>query len=408
MAASRHIGVVTSGRSDFGLLLPLMRAIGRDTSLQLTVYATGMHFSKKRGSTIDEVRANEIADQLVEVPSGETDDSAAGVAGAIARGVEGFTQVFGKRPPDVLVVMGDRFDALPAALAALPFNLPVAHISGGELTEGVIDDPIRHAMTKLSHIHFPAHETAARRIIQMGEDPWRVTAVGEPGLDALEDFAFEDLNTVFEGLDLERGRRVTVFTHHPETLAATIGSRDMENILAAGDGIDSQIVFTYPNIDTGSGAIIDAIETFCQGRAGCSVHVSLGHDGYLNLLRHADCMVGNSSSGIVEAAWFELPVVNIGDRQRGRVMPDNVINVAPETEAVAEAWAKALDPDFRKTLSGLKNPYGDGHASDRIVQCLKSIDLDRKLIAKRFRDLPGPEQANPIAPEPQDHLKTLS
>lgn len=397
MTVAKHIGVVTSARSDFGLLLPLMHAIAQETSLRLTMYATGMHFSQNHGFTIDEVRASDLADKLVEVPCGETDDSSAGIAIAIGRGVEEFAKIFEKIIPDVLVILGDRFDALPAALAALPFNLPVAHISGGDITEGVIDDSIRHALSKLSHLHFPAHETAARNIIQMGEEPWRVIAVGDPGLDVLEDFSFDDRKTVFDRLNLEIDQPVTAFTYHPETLAIEHGHRDIGMILSAAGQVETQIVFTYPNADTGSADIIDAIETYAGNNNGCSCHASLGRDGYLNLLRHADCMVGNSSSGIVEAAWFELPVVNIGNRQHGRVMPLNVINVPAETEAVSKAWAEALGSKFRRSLNGLENPYGDGRTSARIVQSLKSLDLGKSLIKKRFQHMQDAEQADSMA-----------
>lgn len=387
----RHIGVVTSARSDFGLLAPLMRAIRDDADLTLSVLATGMHFSRRHGYTVDEIRETHFADELIEVPSAGADDSPGAVAATMARGIAGFAEVFQQGTLTLLVIMGDRFDALPAALAALPFNLPVAHISGGDVTVGAIDDSVRHALTKLSHLHFPAHQTSARRIIQMGEEPWRVTTVGEPGLDALRDFPFEDRETVFGGLGLDVDRPVSVFTYHPETLDPEGSKGAITAILAAADGIESQIVFTYPNTDTGSAAIIDAIEAYCRRRSDCQVHASLGRERYLNLLHSADCMVGNSSSGIVEAPSFELPVVNIGDRQRGRIISANIVNASTDTQAVARAWEKALDQAFRRKLSGLTNPYGDGHAVERILGRLKTVDLDRRLVAKAFHDLAGAE-----------------
>ena len=386
MTEPRLIGIVTSARSDFGLLKGLMDAVRAATELELIVYVTGMHHSRAHGYTLDEVKAAGPAEAIVEVPSFQGGDSPEAVARTMAAGISGFAAAFARRRPDILVVLGDRYDSYPAALAALPFTIPVAHISGGESTEGLIDEAIRHSLTKLAHLHFPSHEVYARRIRQMGEEAWRVTLSGQPGLDAMIAFRAAPRDGIIRGLGLDPARPVSVLTYHPETLAAEKTADAIAAVLQATAEIDSQIVFTAPNADTGNAPIRDAIAAFAATHRGCVYRESLGRDLYLELLNHADCMVGNSSSGIVEAASFRLPVVNIGDRQKGRLADRNVIPCAGHAAAIAAAWRRALDPAFRVGLAGLVNSYGDGHAVPRILAVLKSVALDRRLIVKSFVD----------------------
>ena len=382
----RRIGIVTSARADFGLLRDLMCAVQTEPELELIVYATGMHHSRAHGHTLDEVKAAGFSESIIEVPSFQDGDSPQAVAQTMAAGVSGFAAAFAQRRPHILVVLGDRYDAYPAALAALPFAIPVAHISGGESTEGLIDEAIRHSLTKLAHLHFPSHEVYARRIRQMGEEPWRVTLSGQPGLDAIVSFRPRPRADVIGGLGLDPKRPVSLLTYHPETLAADKTADAVAAVLKAAAEIDSQIVFTAPNADTGNAPIREAIGAFAASRPGCVYRESLGRDLYLELLAHADCIVGNSSSGIVEAASFKLPVVNIGERQKGRLADQNVIHCAGDTAAIAAAWRRALNPAFRAGLAGLINSYGDGRAVPRILAVLKSAALDRHLIVKCFAD----------------------
>lgn len=386
MTERRRIGIVTSARADFGLLRGLMDAVRAAPTLELIVYATGMHHSRAHGYTLDEVKAAGFAESIVEVPSFQGGDSPEAVAATMAAGVSGFAAAFARRRPDILVVLGDRYDSYPAALAALPFTIPVAHISGGESTECLIDEAIRHSLTKLAHVHFPSHEVYARRIRQMGEEAWRVTLSGQPGLDALIAFRSAPREKIIRGLGLDPKRPVSVLTYHPETLAANNSADAIAAVLQAAAEIDSQIVFTAPNADTGNAPIRDAITAFAASHPECVYRESLGRDLYLELLNHADCMVGNSSSGIVEAASFKLPVVNIGDRQKGRLADRNVIACAGDAASIAAAWRRALDPAFRAGLAGLVNSYGDGRAVPRILAVLKSVALDRRLIVKTFAD----------------------
>lgn len=388
---NRTIGVVTSARSDFGLLLGLLRAIVDHPRLDLVLYVTGMHHSREHGHTIDEVRACGFASYIVNVPSFQGSDTAQAIAASMAAGLGGFASEFGRARPDILVILGDRYDSYPAAMAALPFAIPVAHISGGELTQGAIDDAIRHCFTKLSHLHFPSHPDFARRLRQMGEEPWRIVLSGQPGLDALRSFPFLPRDQVIAGLGLDPAAPVSILTFHPETLHAGESARDIAELVKAAALVRTQLVMTAPNADTGNDAIRTALTALARTRSGCVYRENLGRDLYLNVLNHADCMVGNSSSGLIEAASFKLPVVNIGDRQKGRLAPENVIHCPTRADDIATAWNRALSAQFRQGLATLENPYGDGRAVSRIVSTLVDVPLDEKLIVKGFVDWSEPQ-----------------
>ncbi len=384
----RRIGVATSGRADFGLLTPLLEALHGDPDISLCIYATGMHFSPRHGNTIEEVRSKSFAHNLIEIPCFPADDSPQAIGQSMASELAGFSRVFAGQAPDILVVQGDRYDIFPVAVAAINFNIPIAHISGGGVTEGAIDDSIRHALTKMSHLHFTEHEDYARRVIQLGEEPWRVTISGGPGLVGIRDIAYPPKPEFFKELGLAQDRPLTVLTYHPETIDPAGSDGAIAAILAAADEIDSQIVFTSPNADAGSRPIFRAIKEYCAKREDCRFHTSLGRTRYYAMLHYADCMVGNSSSGVFEAATFILPVVNIGDRQKGRILAANIIPAAVDAKEIAAAWLKALSREFRQSLAGLENPFGYGRAVELVMDTLKNTPLDKKLIAKRFHDLP--------------------
>jgi UDP-hydrolysing UDP-N-acetyl-D-glucosamine 2-epimerase len=317
---------------------------------------------------------------------GIDDDAPAAVAAATGRGVAGFGAEFARRRPDLLVVLGDRYEMLGAALAALPFGLPVAHLHGGEVTEGAIDEQIRHAITKLAHLHFPAAEPYAARVRQLGEEAWRVHCCGAPGLDRLRARATLSREALGQRLGRPLGRPTLLVTFHPETLAAADVPRHAEELTAALEKVDGEIVATAPGADTGHRAISAALERLAGRRPATQVVTTLGDDVYCSLLREADVMVGNSSSGLIEAPTFGLPVVNVGDRQRGRLRAANVLDTGHDREAIAEAIRQALDPAFRRRLAGLVNPYGDGHAAPRIARILREVELGPRLVRKRFAD----------------------
>jgi UDP-hydrolysing UDP-N-acetyl-D-glucosamine 2-epimerase len=382
----RAIGVVTVARSDYGHLLPLLEALQAAPDVDLLVYVAGSHLAARFGGTADLVAADgwPIA---ARVDMGIDDDAPAAIAAAIGRGVAGFAAELARRRPDLLLVLGDRYEMLSAAVAALPFALPVAHLHGGEVTEGAIDEQIRHAITKLAHLHFPAAEPYAARLRQLGEEPWRVHCCGAPGLDRLRARATLSRAALGERLGRSLGRPTLLVTFHPETLAVDDVPRQAEELTAALEKVDGEIVATAPGADAGHRAISAALERLAGRRPATHLLPTLGDDVYCSLLREADVMVGNSSSGLIEAPTFGLPVVNVGDRQRGRLGARNVLHVPAEREAIAQAIRRALDPAFRAGLGGLVNPYGDGHAAPRIARVLRDVELGPRLVRKRFVDL---------------------
>jgi UDP-hydrolysing UDP-N-acetyl-D-glucosamine 2-epimerase len=277
---------------------------------------------------------------------------------------------------------------LGAAVAALPFALPVAHIHGGEVTEGAIDEQARHAITKLSHLHFPAAEPYRKRLLQMGEEPWRVHCFGAPGLDRLPRLALLSRADLAARLGLPLRRPTVLVTFHPVTLEAADTARHMDELAGALSRVEGDLVISYPGADTAHRAVVERWTALAAARPGTRLAPSLGEDVYCSLLREADAMVGNSSSGIIEAASFGLPVVNVGSRQQGRLRGENVIDVGHGRDEIATAISRALDPAFRRGLVGMRNPYGDGAAAPRIVRILREIELGPRLARKRFVDLP--------------------
>lgn len=351
----RRVGLVSVARSDAGIYYSVLRAIQASSHVQLQLMVTGMHLSPEFGETWRDFERDgfEIAERVECTLSSDTPD---GVAKSIGLGVLGFSQVFSRRRPDLLLVLGDRFEMLAAAVAALPYVVPIAHIHGGEVTEGAIDEAIRHSLTKMSHLHFVSTEAYARRVIQLGEEPWRVTVAGAPGLDTMrtvDPLKREQLERLV-GLSLEQP--FLLATLHPVTLDYQHTDRDLEEFLAALEVLGMPVVITYPNADTHGRRIIAGIETFAAGRPWVSAVANLGSPGYHGLMRLAAAMVGNSSSGIIEAASFHLPVVNIGDRQKGRVRAANVIDVPPARETILDALRRVVSPGFRAGLAGLVNP----------------------------------------------------
>jgi len=384
---SRAIGVVTVARSDYGHLLPLLEALEHAPDAELLVYVAGSHLAAPFG-----IRTGDLveADQwpiAARIDMGIDDDAPATIASATGRGVVGFAAEFARRRPDLVVVLGDRYEMLSAALAALPFGLPVAHLHGGEVTEGAIDEQIRHAITKLAHLHFPAAEPYAVRVRQMGEEPWRVHCCGAPGLDRLRAGGSLSREEIGERLGRPLGRPTLLVTFHPETLAVADVPRQVEELTAALEKVDGDIIVTAPGADTGHRAITAALERLAGRRPLMRLGATLGDDVYTSLLREADVMIGNSSSGLIEAPSFGLPVVNVGDRQRGRLRAANVIDVGADRAAIAGAIRRALDPAFRRGLAGLVNPYGDGHAAPRIARVLREVELGPRLTRKRFVDV---------------------
>jgi UDP-hydrolysing UDP-N-acetyl-D-glucosamine 2-epimerase len=381
MSAARSIAVVSVSRSDWGHLLPVLEEL-RVSGLRLSLIVAGMHLSERFGLTVREIEAAgwSIAARVEML---EPEDTPRAVAASMGRGVSGFARAYAELTPDLVVVLGDRFEMLAAAVAALPFALPVAHVHGGELSEGAIDNQIRHAITKLAHLHFASAEVHARRIAAMGEEPWRIHTTGAPGLDRIPALASLTRDEVATALGLSRDERWLILTFHSVTLEYHAAGHQIDEVLAAVEKLDVACVLTYPNADTAGQVIIERLEEFAARHRRARLARSLGDRLYLSLLRHADVMVGNSSSGLIEAPTFGLPVVNVGTRQQGRLRGRNVIDADPDRDAVLRALDTALTPSFRDSLRTATNPYGDGGAARRIVRVLREVELGDRLVRKR-------------------------
>ncbi len=382
----RTLGVVTGGRADFGIYRPLLQAILADPSLRLHLYVTGMHLSPEFGCTVRDIEAEgfPIGDRVEMLLAS---DSPEGIAKAIGLGTLGFAQAFGRTLPDVLVLLGDRFEMLAAASAALPFNLPVAHIHGGEVTEGAIDECIRHTLTKLSHLHFASTEGHAHRIRQLGEEASRVHTCGALSLDNLKDLTLLDRETLERRFGLDLSEAPLLVTFHPVTREWTQMPRQVEELLAALDASGLPLLFTLPNADTQGRLLISRFRTFCEGRPRTWMVDNLGSQAYFSLMRLASAMVGNSSSGLLEAPSFGLPVVNVGTRQQGRTRGSNVLDTGTNRQGILAAIARATAPAFRASLQNTPNPYQPvGRAAEVIVQVLRDTPLDG-LCFKPFVDL---------------------
>lgn len=379
----RTIAVITTSRADYGIYRSLLRRLTAGGEAALRLIVGGMHLRPEYGDTYKKIEDDGFTiDAAVDLLGGG--DSAIDVAAAMGRGITGFAEALARLKPDMAVVLGDRFEMFAAAAAACPLAIPLAHIHGGELSRGSLDDSFRHAITKLSHIHFAACEQYAKRIRQMGEEDWRVHVSGAPGLDNLDEIiplAGAELEALI-GMALDPPPLLV--TYHPPTLSGVEG--EVGALLDALDKSGRPIVITAANADAGGRALTARLKDFAAGRDHISYVDSLGTRGYLGMMAAAAAMVGNSSSGIIEAASFALPVVNVGTRQDGRLRTANVID-AGVPEDIAPALGRALSGDFRDGLSGLDNPFRASRpAADIIFETLSSVALDERLLNKRFVD----------------------
>lgn len=384
----KTIGLVTVARSDYYIYRPLLRAIQDDAELDLCLIVAGMHLSKDFGSTVNAIEADGF-EIHARVDCDLSDDSPRGIARSIAAGTRGFADVFETADLDALIVLGDRFEMFAAVVAAHPFPLAIAHLHGGELTAGSVDEAFRHAITKMSHVHFVSAEIYKQRVIQMGEVPENVVVCGALGLDNLaasEPLCATELEQTF-GLDLTEAPLLA--TMHPVTLEHGRAGWQIEQCLDALVRSGWPVVLTLPNADAGGRVMIDHIRTCVQNTDRFSLVDNMGTEGYFGLMKIARAMVGNSSSGILEAASFGLPVVNVGIRQEGRMRGGNVIDVTHDADAVLAGIERACSAEFRSALQDMVNPYWAGGAAPRIVADLKSRTLDARLLIKPFYDLPG-------------------
>lgn len=382
----RKICVVTGSRADYGLLRFVMQRIKDDSDLVLQVVATGMHLSQTFGLTYNEIEADGFnIDYKVETLSSL--DSAVGIAESIGNGLSGCAQAFSCLQPDVIVVLGDRFEILAATAAALVAKIPVAHIHGGEKTIGAYDEAIRHAITKMSHLHFVAAEEYKKRVIQLGEPEPRVYLVGGLGVDRINKMDFLSRKEVEEKLGFKFKSRSLLVTYHPETLSEITSQQHFRELLLALEELsDTTLIFTSPNSDTGSLIILRMIEEFVRTHNNAFSFSSLGQDLYISCVNQVDGVIGNSSSGLLEVPSLKRGTINIGHRQEGRLTAESVINCEPLYQNIQSAIRTLNSPEFRRKLLTVENPYGSGGASERIVRVLRDIPLVG-LTKKFFNDI---------------------
>jgi len=383
----RVIAAVTVGRSDYSLYRPIFQEIENRPDLYLSVMVSGTHLTTEFGLTIEDIEADGFAvDEKVQTVLPE--DSAGMVAKSMRLGIMGFGQVFVRRRPDILLVIGDRFEMHSAVVAAVPFQIPIAHIHGGEVTYGAFDEGFRHSISKFSHLHFASTEGHARRLRQLGEEPWRITVSGAPGLDNIRQTKRLPRDEFFTRFNLRPVDDFLLVTYHPVTHELESLVCQFEELIAALNDSGREIILTMPNNDPGGRALRVLIADFADEHPRVQVVENFGSQGYASAMSLASAMVGNSSSGIIEAATFELPVVNIGSRQEGRSRGPNVIDCDYNRSEITAALRQATDPEFRSSFARLPNPYGDGYAAKRIVDRLSTETLDERLLVKRFCDLP--------------------
>lgn len=379
----KHICAVTGSRADYGLLLPVLRAIADHPALKLQLAVTGSHLEERFGHTVDAIQADGLEIDAV-VPLGLDSDDDASVTRALGTAVSGFARVLERLQPDLMLVLGDRYEILGAVQAALIARVPVAHIAGGDITEGAFDDAIRHALTKLSHLHFVTNEQAAQRVRQLGEADDRVFVSGSPGIDQILATPRLSRDELEKRLGMPLRSRNLAITFHPATLDSTDALDQLEQVFEAlaGLGEDVGLVFTGANADPRGQAVNEHIHAFVAGHPNAVQHGSLGQQGYYSLLAEVDAVVGNSSSGLYEAPSFGTPTVNIGDRQAGRLKAASVIDCAPEASAITTALHRAFELD----CSAVTNPYGDGQATGRIVAVLAGPWQRDALLRKGFTE----------------------
>ncbi len=387
LSNKRSVAVVTVGRSDFGLYATLLEHINSDSAMELRLLVSGAHYDSRFGPTVNEIEELGYTFERGFAMHSQG-DSAPDIADALCRGAQAFSRAFSERTPDILVLLGDRVEMLAPALAALPFNIPQAHLYGGKVTEGAIDERVRHALTKMSHLHFVSCLTYADRVTQMGEEPWRVFNVGSPGLDRICQQQRWPKEALYAQLNLDPAKSFLLVTFHPVTLESMEQDRQVSSLIKALELSGFAVVATYPNADTGGMRIVSALKKFAARRPeDVRLLSNAGSRLYANLMSYAAAMVGNSSSGIGEAPSFELPVVNIGTRQDGAVKATNVIDVSYSTEDILNGIRRATSQAFRESLIGLRSPYGDGGASERIAAVLRDTEINDRLMRKKFIDL---------------------
>jgi GDP/UDP-N,N'-diacetylbacillosamine 2-epimerase (hydrolysing) len=385
---TRKVCVITGTRAEYGLLRWVMQGIKDDPELTLQVIATGMHLSPEFGLTFREIEKDGFQiDHKVEMLT--SSDTSVGIAKSMGLGLIGFADALNELKPDLIVVLGDRFEIFAAVSAALVARIPVAHLHGGETTEGAFDEALRHSITKMAHLHFVAAQEYRQRVIQLGEQPDRVFLVGGLGIDNIKRLKLLDRAELEASLDFKLGHKNLLITFHPVTLENSTATEQMAELLEVLAGLtDTQLIFTLPNADNDGRALIKMVQQFVAQHPNACAFPSLGQLRYLSCIAQVDGVVGNSSSGLAEVPSFKKGTINIGDRQRGRLQAASVINCEPMRKGIQAALKKLYTEEFQANLSQVQNAYGEGGASEKVVQTIKYCAIEG-IAKKSFYDLPA-------------------
>ena len=384
---SKKICVVTGTRAEYGIMYWLLKYLQEDNDIQLQIIATGMHLSPEFGLTFKEIeKAGFTIDKKIEILL--SSDSEVGIAKSMGLAQISFAEAFQELKPDIIVVLGDRFEIFSAVSSAMVSKIPVAHLHGGEATEGLIDESIRHSVTKMAHLHFTGTELYRRRVIQMGENPSRVFNVGSPGLDNIFKLDLLNKEEFEKAINFKLSQRNILITFHPVTLEKNTSRTQFEALLKSISNLENtNIIFTKGNSDTNGRIINQLIDQYVAKNPDTScAFPSLGQLRYLSALQHVDVVLGNSSSGLAEAPSFKVATIDIGDRQKGRIKAESVISCDPTHESISTAIREAFSEEFQSRLKNVKNPYGEGGASEKIVKILKDFDYS-DILKKKFYDI---------------------
>ncbi|HUX28094.1 MAG TPA: UDP-N-acetylglucosamine 2-epimerase [Terracidiphilus sp.] len=392
----RRIGVITTSRADYSHLFWPLRELADNPAVELGIFALGPHLSPQFGMTIQEIERDGFPIKA-RIECLLSSDSDTGMAKTIGLAILGLADALTAWRPDLLLLIADRYEMLAPASTALALRIPVAHIEGGEVSQGAIDDQVRNALTKLAHIHFTSTDAACRRVISMGEEPWRVHRAGAPSLDHLRRSTLLARAALEARLGLTLLPPTLIAAWHPVTILRDTNA-EADAFFSTLAQAPSQLIFVYPNTDAGSYALIERTRALAATRPQTHIFVNLDAVTYWSLLSHADALIGNSSSGIMEAASLALPVVNVGMRQQGRERARNVVDADAQTEAIRTAIQRVLEPEFRESLTGMKNPYGDGDAAVTIARVITTVPLDRLLVK---RPTPLPQTSGETHSEPR-------
>ncbi|MCK9474185.1 UDP-N-acetylglucosamine 2-epimerase [Sulfurimonas sp.] len=382
----RKICVVTGTRAEYGLLYWLMKEIEADKDLELQIVVTGMHLSPEFGLTYKEVDKEFKIDKKIEMLL--SSDTSVGISKSMGLAQIGFAEAYEELKPDIVVVLGDRYEMFSAASAAMIARIPIAHLHGGETTEGAFDEAIRHSITKMSYLHFTATEEYKNRVIQLGEHPNRVFNVGGMGIENIKRLKLLSKEEFEKSIDFKLNKKNLLVTFHPVTLENATAKEQFQELLDAIDEVqNTNIIFTKANSDSDGRVINQMIEEYVSKNSHKAVcFTSLGQLRYLSALQFVDAMVGNSSSGLAEAPSFKIGTINIGERQKGRIKANSVIDCEPNKEAIKKAFKKLYSKEFQETLKNVQNPYGDGCASLKIIEEIKKADLNN-ILKKSFYNI---------------------